>query len=201
MLDLERNLRYRGGFSMQPNLLAGLLPHLERDEVKACQWMFFNAFASCYREELGGLIEHPSPELGFSNSATLKTSDEANSIMWLRYLLVHWGRSELRIGRAIPRAWVAPGKTAEITGVATYFGPVSVRYAAGEKRVRVVIELGNPGNPARLVARIPGPLRSVRVNGRPWSRVNRKTGDVDLTGLKGRIVVDAARRGGAGRNR
>lgn len=193
MIAPERNLRCRGGFSMQPNLLAGLLPHLDRDEVRTYRWMFFNAFASCYREEIGGLIEHPSPELGFSNSATLKTSDEANSVMWLRYLLVHWNRNELRIGRAVPPSWLEPGRGASITNVATYFGPVSVRYAAGKKKVRLTIELGSPAGAPRITARIPGPLAAVRVNGRRWSRVNRRTGDVDLTGLAGRVVVDAGR--------
>jgi hypothetical protein len=48
--DVEQNFWGRGGFSMQPNLLAGLMPHLDRDEIEVYLWMFFNAFVACYRE-------------------------------------------------------------------------------------------------------------------------------------------------------
>ncbi|HUU58392.1 MAG TPA: hypothetical protein VMZ50_02510, partial [Phycisphaerae bacterium] len=41
-----------GGLSVQPNLLAGLTPHLDRDEPEIYLWMFFNAWAACYREEV-----------------------------------------------------------------------------------------------------------------------------------------------------
>ena len=54
----------RGGFSMQPNLLAGLLPHLDRDEPEIYLWMFFNAWGACYREEINAMVEHPLPVLG-----------------------------------------------------------------------------------------------------------------------------------------
>ena len=64
--------------------------------------MFFNAFAACYREEIEGFSEHPMPELGFSNSAEFKTSDEANAVMWLRYLFAYWDYDILHIGRAMP---------------------------------------------------------------------------------------------------
>jgi hypothetical protein len=46
--------------------------------------MFFNSLASCYREEVNTLVEHPMPELGFGNAAPMKTGDEANVVRWLR---------------------------------------------------------------------------------------------------------------------
>jgi len=41
--DLESNWHHRGDFSIQPNLLTGLAPHLIRDEPEIYIWMFFNA--------------------------------------------------------------------------------------------------------------------------------------------------------------
>ena len=48
---------YVYGFSWQPNLLAGLMPYLDRDEPDVYIWMFFNAWASCYHEEINGFSE------------------------------------------------------------------------------------------------------------------------------------------------
>ncbi len=96
-----------GGFSAQPNLLAGLLPHLDRDEIEVYLWMLFNAWAACYREEVQAMVEHPQPVLGFSNSAPFKTSDQANAMKWLAYTFVYERGGLLHLGRAIPRAWFA----------------------------------------------------------------------------------------------
>jgi hypothetical protein len=75
----ERTWFDRGGASIQPNLLAGLLPHLERDEIPVYLWMFCSCWNACYREEITAMVEHPYPVLGFSNNAHFKTSDEANA--------------------------------------------------------------------------------------------------------------------------
>jgi len=97
----------RAGFSIQPNLLAGLMPYLERDEPEVYLWMFYNAWAACYREELNAMVEHPLPLLGFSNAANFKTSAQANAMTWLRYMFVYGAHNLLHLGRAIPRAWFA----------------------------------------------------------------------------------------------
>jgi hypothetical protein len=92
--DEEGDWFSRGGFSIQPNLLAGLLPYLDRDEPEVYLWMFFNAWAACYREEINAMVEHPMPVLGYANTAHPKTSDEANAVMWLRYMFVYGPRDE-----------------------------------------------------------------------------------------------------------
>ncbi|MCP4644080.1 MAG: hypothetical protein GY851_26795, partial [bacterium] len=93
------------GFSVQPNLLAGLVPYLHRDEPEVYIWMFYNAWASCYREEIAAMVEHPLPWIGQSNDAHFKTSDEANAVAWLRHMFVYTNDDALHLGRAIPRAW------------------------------------------------------------------------------------------------
>jgi hypothetical protein len=195
MREPEADLLSRGGFSIQPCLLAGLMPHLERDEPEIYLWMFFNAFATIYREEISGMIEHPMPELGFSTSVTFKTSDEANAVMWMRYMLVYWNDRLLHFGRAMPRAWFDQSAPVELTGVSTLFGQVSVRYEPfqADKKIIARAELGALRDSPQVLVRFRHPdkaaMRSVNVNGRPWTTFSAE--DVDITGLSGSVVVEA----------
>ncbi|MFA6110533.1 MAG: hypothetical protein WDA75_17355 [Candidatus Latescibacterota bacterium] len=192
--DPEVTRYSRGGFSIQPCLLAGLLPHLQRDEPEVYLWMLFNAVAAIYREEINGMIEHPLPELGFSNSVTFKTSDEANAVMWVRYLLVYWEPELLHLGRALPRVWLAQESPVAITGVRTPFGLISVEYRPepSRRRVTAIVSLDEgPAVPRALVRfRLPerGAFRSVRVAGRAWSQWSGE--DVEVTGLNGTQEIE-----------
>lgn len=194
----ERSWVDYGGFSNQPNLLAGLMPHLERDETEVYIWMFFNAWASCYREEVNAMVEHPQPILGFSNSAIYKTSDQANAIKWLRYMYVYATDDLLHLGRAIPRQWLRDGNEPYAEDVITCYGKVGVRYAPeiASGRITATIDLENRSEPAKTLVRFRHPdklpVKSVTVNGKGHSRFDAEKGDVDITGLGGRVVVVAA---------
>ncbi len=185
----------RGGLSIQPNLLAGLIPHLDRDEIEVFLWMFFNCWNACYREEITAMVEHPSPFLGFSNSAHFKTSDEANAIMWLRYMFVYAPAKVLYIGKAIPRAWLRAGRRIAVDEVVTRFGQVSVAYEAGADRIRAALKLDLRAAPEQIVVRFrtPGkqPLKSVTLNGKSHSAFQSEAGDVDVTGFRGELLVEA----------
>jgi hypothetical protein len=115
----ERTWFDRGGVSIQPNLLAGLLPHLERDEIEVYLWMFCNGWNACYREEITAMVEHPYPVLGFSNTAHFKTSDEANAVTWLQYMFVYATPTTLHLGKALPRDWLRAGRGARLEGLQT----------------------------------------------------------------------------------
>ena len=199
MTDAAAEWFDRGGFSIQPNLLAGLLPHLDRDEPELYLWMFFNAWAACYREETNALVEHPMPVLGYSNAVPFKTSDQANAMKWLRYLLVYAPADGLFLGRAVPRAWWRDGATTDLRGAATRYGTVSVRFtsAAASGRLTAALDLALRAAPPRLVLRFRHPtgtaIRAVTVNGAPWpaAKVDAAKGDVDLSGASGSVVVEA----------
>ena len=195
--DPQHQWFHRGGFSMQPNLLAGLLPHLDRDEPDIYIWMYFNALASCYRPETGALIEHPMPCLGFSNDVPFKTSDQANSVMWLRYMFVYPGRHDtLHIGKAIPRGWFAQNRPFGLKGVLTPFGRLSVEYtpSPATRTITADIKLSLHTAPKRVSLRFrhpqSKPIRKVTVNGKDVRPPKRKAGDIDLTGLSGRLRVE-----------
>jgi hypothetical protein len=193
--DVEKNFWGRGGFSMQPNLLAGLMPHLDRDEIEIYLWMFFNAFVSCYREEVNGMVEHPLPELGFDNSATIKTSDQANSVMWLRYMLVYSTPDMLHFGRAIPRAWLKDGETTSLERVRTHYGEVDACWTSHLADGELIFEgvLRGPQDAPKTLVRFrhpdQAPILAVSVNGKAWKRFDAERGDVDITGIKGRVKV------------
>ncbi len=198
-LDGRENLGIgnRGGFSIQPNLLAGLLPHLERDEIEIYLWMFFNAWVACYREEIDGMIEHPMPELGFHNPTAFKTSDEANAVMWLRAMVVYSTLRALFLGKAIPRAWLRDGEEVRITRVRTHYSEVSAHWVSELSKGRMTLdaelkeEHAAPSFIARFRHPLKAPIESVTVNGEGWSRFDPLRGDVDLTGRSGALRIVA----------
>ena len=194
--DFEMTWFDCAGFSEQPNLLAGLLPYLDRDEPEMYIWMFYNAWAACYREEINAMIEHPMPVLGYSNTAHFKTSDEANAVAWLRRLFVYAKEGQLHLGRAIPRAWLAQSRPFETRGVATPFGEVGVRYEPltkdGIAKATTFLDLQE--NPRRTLVRFRHPeqreILSARVNGAAHPIADPVRGDVDITGMNGEVCVE-----------
>jgi len=186
-----------GGFSCQPNLLPGLMPHLDRDEPELYIWMYFNAFAATYREETNVMVEHPHPILGHSNSAWVKTSDMANSMKWLRYMFVYAPDDELYIGRAIPREWLTSTKPIGVKGAATKQGDISAIYTAylAAKSIKLEADLDLRQTPVKISARFRHPEKlpivSVKVNGEAWTKFDPEKDDVDITGLSGMLTIEA----------
>ena len=177
-----------GGFSIQPNLLAGLIPHLMCDQPELYIWMFLNAWTACYMPAANTMVEHPLPTLGFHNNVPYKTSDQANAMMWLRAMFVWADDESLHLGRTIPRQWFGMGETLEATDVLTHFGKVSVRYEphAGGDRVTAHLKLELRRRPRRILLRVrhanKKPIRAVQMDGRPHTVFDPIGGDVDLTG-------------------
>jgi hypothetical protein len=184
-----------GGICPQPALLAGLLPHLDRDEIEVYLWMFFNAWAACYRPEVQAFVEHPQPVLGFGNSAPFKTSDQSNAMKWLAYLFVYERDGLLHIGRAIPRAWFAQEQAFSATRLSTPAGIVSVEYrpqlAAG--KIEATVDLALRATPEKVLLRFrhpeKKPIRSVTINGRASQAFDARSGDVTLSTVGGKICV------------
>lgn len=187
-----------GGFSNQPNLLAGLMPHLERDETEIYIWMFFNAWASCYREEVNAMVEHPQPILGSSNSAIYKTSDQANAIKWLRYMYVYATPELLHFGRALPREWFGDRTEPYALDVATRFGSVGIRYSSdlASGKITATVDLAYRTAPGKALVRFRHPdklpIKSVSVNGKKHDLFDPEKGDVDITGFDGSVEIVAA---------
>ncbi|HEY0866038.1 MAG TPA: hypothetical protein VGE01_01595 [Fimbriimonas sp.] len=179
-----------GGISIQPNLLATPDVHLARDEPELFLWTFFNSWASCYREEINAMVEHPMPILGYSNNAHFKTSDQANAIRWLRSMLVYASPEVLHFGRAMPRNWF--GKEARLDDASTRFGRCSIAYRAEGDAVTARIGLRLHEAPPKVLVRFrsDAALRSASLDGRPIPLVG---ADVELPPRSGEYVVRAER--------
>jgi hypothetical protein len=195
IVDEEHDWFNRGGISIQPNLLAGLMPYLDRDEPELYLWMFFNAWAACYREEINAMVEHPYPVLGYANTAHPKTSDEANAVMWLRYLFVYGPEDGLYLGRAIPRAWLAQPEPIGLEDVRSRWGRASVTYfpAGTDGVIRARVDLRHATRPPKTVIRFRHPegkpITSVTINGRKHLAFEATKEDVDLTGIEGEVEI------------
>jgi len=193
----ERHWYDSAGFCCQPNLLPGLMPHLDRDEPEIYIWMFFNAWASCYREETNAMVEHPMPILGYANSAWIKTSDQSNAMKWLRYMFVYAPREELYIGRAVPTHWLSSRQPVGVVRAATRFGYIDALYTGDLKNNSITLDatLQLRADPKRIVAKFRHPekvpIKRVNVNGRPYSKFEADKSEVDLTGFSGKLQVQA----------
>jgi hypothetical protein len=166
----------RGGFSMQANLLDGPLPYLQRDEVRHYVRAMLNGFASAFYPEIRMCNEHSNPELGYPAGDHFKSSDEAQVTYWLRLMFVHERGDELILGQALPRYWLADGKTVAIQRAASYFGPLSLEIDshAGQGQITSVLVPPDRNPPKRIYLRLRHPdgkaIQSVTLNGSKYEQ-------------------------------
>ena len=186
----------RGGFSMQSNLLDGPLPYLWRDEVKHYLRAYFNGFASAFYPEIRMCNEHCLPELGYPRGDHFKSSDEAQSTYWLRLMFVNDQGSDLYLGQAIPRYWLADGNKIGIQRAATHFGPLSLRYdsQAAQGSIKVTLDPPTRNAPRTIYVRIrhpqSQPLKTVLLNGLPYNKLDQDKEWIILPGtIKGRQEI------------
>ncbi len=174
--DFERLWFSHGGISQQANLLNNPLPYLYRDEPKHFLRAYFNAFAVSYFPDTRMMTEHALPAIGDWRGDHYKSSDEANSAWWLRLMFVAERGDDLWLGAAVPRAWLADGRTVGIRDARTYFGPMSMQLESGAAKGWIRMTLVPPTrNPPRFIRarfRHPDGLPMVRceVDGRPCDR-------------------------------
>jgi len=172
--DFERYWFSRGGISMQANLLCNPIPYLLRDEPKHFLRAYFNAFAVSYWPDTRMMTEHALPNIGDWRGDHYKSSDESNSTYWLRMMFIQERSDELWLGAAIPRYWLADGKTCGIENAATYFGPMSVKYEshAAQGRIEVTFDPPRRNPPKKIFVRFRHPeskkITRCELNGQPY---------------------------------
>lgn len=171
--DFERQWFHWGGFSNQSNLL--LIPpiYLWRDEPKHYLRAYFNAFASAFFPDTMTLCEHALPTLDQWRGDHFKSSDEANSTAWLRFMFLNEQGEDLYVGQAIPRAWLEHGKIIRVERALTIFGEASLEIESQAAAGWIVVRLDPPRRnpPRRIYVRVRHPEakepREVWVNGLP----------------------------------
>ncbi|MDO8683554.1 MAG: hypothetical protein Q7N50_08740 [Armatimonadota bacterium] len=201
--DLKAQFFSLGGFNPQPNLLDNSIAYLKRGQIPNFVRAFFNIFSAsiypdtiCFSEVVPPFADGASSpdEAG----PLYKTPDESKFIQFMRQMLVLEMGSDLYIGRGVPKAWMADGKSVVLRDAATYFGPMSVKITsfAAKDVISAWISLParNPAKVAKLILRHPDgkELKAVTVNGRPWKDFDPASETVTLPGGMGKVQVVAS---------
>jgi len=137
---------------------------------------------------LGGTVDRSMylPPNAASNAAFLET---------LRVLLLNETPRGLQLAYATPRAWLQPGKRIALTNLPTSFGPLSYELLARSGSVAATVDVPDRQPPHTLSLRLrlpPGErIGIVSVGGRPYSRVDRRTATIDLSGMTGKVTLAA----------
>ena len=130
------------------------------------------------------------PPNSVSNATFLET---------LRLMLIH--ETESRAGRpdglqlayATPRGWLRPGQKIVVRLAPTSFGPISFSLTAKPGVVDAMVDMPTAMAPAAIHLRLrlphPNQIVGVVLNGSPYSRVDDRTGTIDLTGLTGELTL------------
>lgn len=159
-------------------------PPVLRHEMSSCEPCYsWNVPARLFRDEIPEFLEgFYSILAGAQPRKTLGIQETRHGIhglpcaggflLILLRRMIAWERpgNVLRLLEAVPRRWLGPGQSLEVSGLPTHFGPLSLR-ARGEKGV-LLIDLRLERRPSAglvtLRLRLPGDAQpsSVRVNGR-----------------------------------
>jgi hypothetical protein len=157
----------------------------------------------------GKMWEHWRLPGGWPNSlavgdyAPCATPDNGTAAWFIenfRNLLVMEEGPSLWVARATPRAWLEPGRKVAISNAPTYFGALAYEIVsdADHGRITATVEIPSRNPPRSILLRLrhpkAAPIKSVRVNGKRWTRFNPDREVIELVGLKGKVTVMASYR-------
>ena len=127
--------------------------HLQRGEIRSFLKCYYNAFAALADRQTYSFWEH------FFHCSPHKTHEEAWFLMQTRWMLWLEEEDRLQLLPAVPRAWLADGQKIELKGVASYFGPVSLRVESqvGQGRIEATVRCPISRGLKSLRLRLPHP--------------------------------------------
>jgi hypothetical protein len=147
----------------------------------------------------GATVEPLAGDLDRSMYLPPNSASNAAFLETLRQLLVHETRSAdgtsvgLQLAPATPRAWLAAGKTIAVHDLPTSFGPVSYSIETGTASARVTVDVPTRQEPRSLTLDLRLPegrtIRSVELDGAPYSKVDRERSSIDLSGRRGLLTL------------
>ncbi len=170
LTDYDKQWFSWGGITLQSNLLPNPLVYLRRGQSKHAIRAFYNSLAANVYADVRTFCEHPIDAYGIGQGPFFKSPDESAFIVWLRHLLIAEKGHDLELLAGVPQGWLAPGKTINIKGAATWFGPMdmSVQSTEGQTIVKLSPPQRNPPANIRVHLRWPQPVHvKVNVNGQP----------------------------------
>jgi hypothetical protein len=128
------------------------------------------------------------------------TASNAATLAILRLMLVHERRDAdgeprgLELAFATPRGWLSPGGRIAVERLPTSFGAVAYTLEARPGGVRAVVSPPTRSIPRTLKLRLRLPrgrrIGTATLGGRPFMRIDRRTGTLDLSRLAGRLELE-----------
>jgi len=127
--------------------------HLKRGEVKAFLKAYYNSLAALADRETYTFWEH------LFQATPHKTHEEAWFLMQTRWMLYMEEGQTLHLLSGIPRRWLESGKEIAVTGVLSYFGPVSfsVKSRLNDGVIEAEVRCDSTLRPEIIELRLPHP--------------------------------------------
>jgi hypothetical protein len=170
--------------------------YLLQDDVPNFLRFWMNSYASVVGAD-GKLWEHW--HLGGYAACTDPDNGTAGWFMEnFRDLLAMEDGQSLWIARATPRVWLEQGKRIAVRNAPTYFGPLAYEIVSDVDHgtITATIEIPSRNTPKSILVRLrhpkAAPIKSVTVNGQPWTGFDQEREVVELKGLTGTAVVAAS---------
>jgi hypothetical protein len=101
----------------------------------------------------------------------------------------------LWLARATPRVWLEQGKKIAVKNAPTYFGTVAYEIVSevDNGKINATVEMPSRKAPKEVILRLrhpkTAPIKSVTVNGKPWTEFNKDKETIALKDLTGTVTV------------
>ena len=168
----------------QPYYSRHPISHLRRGEVKPFLKAYYSSMSGLADRQTYTFWEH------YFGASPHKTHEEGWFLMDSRWMLYMERGAGIDLLPGIPRAYLENGKRIELTKVATYFGPLSLRVdsALDQGRIHATVECAGDRKPAFVELRIPHPQgrKATRVEG---GKYNPETERVRVEPFSGRAEI------------
>jgi hypothetical protein len=166
-----------GGFEkLQPYYVHYQEAYLRRDEIPNFLRGFYNTLAPIADPETLTFQE----ELDFGGGQPHKTHEEAWFFHQIRHMLVMESGNELHLAMGTPRRWLRDGQEIAIEKAPSHFGEVSysIRSSVAAAAINGKVTLPLDKHPTKIVLRLRHPqalpIKSVSIQGKPWSNFDSK---------------------------
>ncbi|MBQ6351966.1 MAG: hypothetical protein IJJ28_01695, partial [Lentisphaeria bacterium] len=161
----------------QPYYARHDVAHLRRGEVKLFLKTFYNQFTALQDRQSYTFWEH------YYQLSQHKTHEEAWFLMQCRWMLAYEEGETLELCRALPRAYLEPGRRVAVRGLVTHWGKLDLEIVGSRDAIDAHVAVER--TPGRLALRLPHPeeKRPVRVAAGE-GRYDRETETVYFAGVR-----------------
>ncbi|MGD0782911.1 MAG: hypothetical protein ABSA30_08650, partial [Candidatus Aminicenantales bacterium] len=185
LFDGDHGWQYQGGLERTANM------HLAGDDIPVFLRSFLNGYAIDILPKDGYIFNehavHGPPDKIFEEAAFLER---------FRNMLVMEAGDSLWLARAMPRAWQEQGLKSSVKNAPTHFGSVGYEIVSDvdNGRITATVEMPSRRPPKSVLLRFRHPkalpMKSVTVNGRPWTDFDSDQEMISLHGIKGTVQVE-----------